>query len=159
MLNTAGQVIACLISPYVSYLRFRTILVIGYLVLGTLMAIVAILAYFELNTALVFVMMIFLFIFQATSGTYTWVYLGQVACDEGLSIASCVLWTCGLILTIYTNTMFTAMTPTGVFALFAGCTLVCWLVFSFTLKEIKGLSRDESQVIYSRHTTDITETP
>lgn len=122
------------------------------------MAIVAILAYFELNTVLVFVMMIFLFVFQATSGTYTWVYLGQVACDEGLSIASCVLWTFCLILTIYTNKMFTVMTATGVFAFFAGCTLMCWLVFSFTLKEIKGLSRDESQVIYSRQTTDITET-
>lgn len=75
-MNALAQVIACLCSPFVSYFSFRTIINGGLLVLSIAMGVIAILAYYEQNTILVFVMMIFLATFQATLGTYTWVYLG-----------------------------------------------------------------------------------
>ena len=63
VLNTTAQVLACLISPYVSYFNFRTIINIGFLLLAILMTVVAILAYFEENNALIFFMACFLAVF------------------------------------------------------------------------------------------------
>lgn len=52
------------------------IIVGGFFALAISMTGVAILAAVGANTVLVFVLMIFLFFFQATLGTYSWVYLG-----------------------------------------------------------------------------------
>lgn len=109
VLNMIAQVIACWLSPFVTYFSFRTIINRGFLALAISMTGVAVLAYLAYNTVLVFVLMLFLFFFQATLGTYSWVYLGQVACDEGLSIATGILWGCTLILSIWTNKMFEVM--------------------------------------------------
>ena len=76
MLNLVAQVIACWLSPFVTYFSFRMIIVGGFFALAISMTGVAILAAVGANTVLVFVLMIFLFFFQATLGTYSWVYLG-----------------------------------------------------------------------------------
>ena len=47
VINTTGQVIACIFSPLFSYFNFRTIINGGYLFLTITMTVVAILAYFE----------------------------------------------------------------------------------------------------------------
>lgn len=44
--------------------------------MGILMTIVSILASQKMDTLLVVFMMLFLFVFQLTLGTYSWVYLG-----------------------------------------------------------------------------------
>lgn len=141
-INNSFQAVACLVSPFVSYFSFRTIINIGFLLLAILMTVVAILAYFEENNALILFMACFLAVFQLTHGTYSWVYLGQVACDEGLSIATFVLWTFAMLISIYTGKMFDKMTSTGVFSFFAVCCYISWICFTILLRETKGLSRD-----------------
>jgi len=106
------------------------------------MTIVAVLAYEEQNTALVAVLMLFLATFQATLGTYSWVYLGQVACDEGLAIATFFLWFFTLILSICTQWMFDTFESWGTFTIFAVCSYCAAIFFFIMLRETKGQSRD-----------------
>ena len=94
-------------------------------------------------------MSFFTAIFQATQGTYTWVYVGQIACQESLSIATFVIWLGTLVLSIYTDKMFEVMTTEGVFGFFAAVCLISFTSFHFFLKEIKGLTRDECQRLYA----------
>ena len=136
--------LACLVSPYVSYFSFRFILVGGFLVMGISMAAVAGLAAAEANMILVVFLIIFLVFFQLTLGTYAWVYLGLVNCDEGLSMGTFILWCGCLILSIYTNKMFTNLGSAWTFAIFAAISLASFVFFFFFLKEAKGLSRDEA---------------
>lgn len=105
VLNVIAQVAGCIVSPFAAYFKFRTILNGGFGVMSVAMFVVTLLAYKELNTILVGLIMVFGFVFQVTVGTYSWVYLGQVACDEGLSIATFFLWFGVFILTIWTNKM------------------------------------------------------
>ena len=67
------------------------------------LGVIGILAAENMNTLLVVIMMVFLAVYQLTLGTYCWVYLGAVACDEGLSIGTGVIWFGVLILTVSTN--------------------------------------------------------
>ena len=113
------------------------------------MTVVAILAYFEKYNQLIFVMMVFLAGFQITLGTYTWVYLGQVASDEGLSVATFTLWLFVLVCAIWTGSVFEALTSTGTFALFASFCLLSFFGYKIFLRETKGLTRDEAQAIYA----------
>ena len=149
-INSTVQAIACLVSPYVAYFSFRLILNGGLLIMGLSMMVVAGLAQAEANNILVVFIVIFLVFFQLTMGTYAWVYLGQVNCDEGLSIGTLVLWTGALILTLYTNKMFDEIGKTGTFCIFGAISLVSFVFFFFMLRETKGLSRDEAQRLYAK---------
>lgn len=110
--------------------------------MATCMGVIGVLAIYQLNTLLVVVMMIFLAVYQLTLGAFVWVYLGAVACEEGLSIGSATVWGAVLILTISTNTMFDVMGNAGTFFFFSAGSAASALFFFFFLKEIKGISRD-----------------
>ena len=87
-------------------------------------------------------MMVFLACYQWTLGTYSWVYLPQVACDEGLSIGTCLLWMTVFIISLITNSMFDGLGSAGTFFFFAAGCFVSTLFFFVFLKETKGLTRD-----------------
>ena len=141
---------ACLTSPWIAYFKFRTIINGGFLIMGILMCIVGALALAEKNNALVIVMMLFLATYQWTLGTYAWTYLPQVACDEGLSLATTVLWVTVFAVSLGTGPLFDALGSAGTFFFFAACSLASAVFFFFFLKETKGLSREQTQVIYSK---------
>lgn len=99
-------------------------------------------------------MMLFLSGFQATLGTYIWVYLGQVACDEGLSIATFAIWSIVLVCAVWTSSIFQALTSTGTFALFAVCCFLSSFGYSIYLRETKGLTREQAQMVYASENDD-----
>ena len=99
--------------------------------MGLSMSVVAVLAAVEANKILVPFLVIFLMIFQLTIGTYLWVYLGLVVCDEGLSIYSLVLWTFCLVISLSTPSMFTGLGSSGTFILFACSSLVSALLLFY----------------------------
>ena len=113
------------------------------------MVVVVVLDFYDYNNWLIIVMTCFTAVFQATQGTFTWVYVGQIACEEGLSIGTFVIWLGVLMLSIYTNKMFEVMGSIGTFGFFAGTCFAFWIFLTIVLKEIKGLSREECQVLYS----------
>lgn len=137
-------------SPFVSYFSFRTIVNVGFLVMGLSMTVVAILSIENMNNALVGFMMVFLAVYQWTLGTYSWVYLPAVACDEGLSLGTGTLWLTVFIISLVTNSMFTGMGNAGTFFFFAAGSLASAVFFFIFLKEIKGLTREQSQKLYSK---------
>ena len=108
------------------------------------MGIVAVFSIEAMDTLLVLTMMIFLAVYQWTLGTYSWVYLPAVACDEGLSCGTSTLWFTIFVISLTTNSMFEGFGTAGTFFFFAGSSLLSGIFFFFFLKEIKGLSRDES---------------
>ena len=107
------------------------------------MIVIAVFAIEKMNTALVVFMMVFLATYQFTLGTFAWVYLGQVASDEGMSLGVGALWFFVLILAIITGDLFDALGNAGTFFLFAGFCLASAVLFFFFLRETKGLTRDE----------------
>ena len=117
--------------------------------MGLAMIGVAVLELESLDTLLVIAMMVFLAVYQWTLGTYSWVYLPAVACDEGLSLGTAVLWLTVFVISLTTNSMFSGLGSAGTFFFFAGGSLISALFFFIFLKETKGLSRDESQKLYS----------
>lgn len=141
-MNGAAQLIAVITSPVITYFSFRTIINGGFVVLSICMAVIGILAIEEMNTLLVVVMMIYLAVYQWTLGTYCWVYLGAVACEEGLSLGTATIWAGVLILTISTNTMFNVLGSAGVFFFFSAGSAASAVFFFFFLKETKGISRE-----------------
>jgi hypothetical protein len=149
VLNGAAQVFAASISTFLSGLKLRTIINGGFLLMCIFMIVIAVFAIEKMNTALVVFMMVFLATYQLTLGTFTWVYLGQVASDEGMSIGVGSLWFFVLILAITTNSLFNGLGNAGTFFLFASFCLASTVFFFFFLRETKGLTRDECQKLYS----------
>ena len=116
--------------------------------MGISLLAVAVFAMEDYNDVLVYMMMVYLAFYQWSLGTYTWVYLGAVACDEGLSMATFFTWC-----PIFPASMFDKLGSAGTFYFFSAGTLLCYVFFHFTLKETKGLTRDEAQVLYARGRT------
>ena len=141
--------LACVLSPLMTYFSFRTIINVGFLIMAISMFIISVLAAEGLNSVLVVFMMIFLFVFQITLGTYSWSYIGAVACDAGLSIGTFILWFWVLILSIFTGEMFDKMQSWGTFLFFGILCAFSTVFFCIQLREIKGLTRDQAQVVYS----------
>ena len=79
-----------------------------------------------------------------TLGPYTWVYLGAVACEEGLSLGGASIWGGIVILTVSTNSMFTKLGTVGTFSFFAAGGIASAVFFFFFLRETKGLTREET---------------
>ena len=134
----------------VTYFSFRTIVNGGFLILSVAMIILAVFDIEDLNTPLVVMMMVFLASYQATLGTYTWVYLGAVACEEGLSIGTGCIWGGVVLISLITPTLMDDLQTYGTFFLFAGGSLLSCVFFFFMLRETKGLTRDEAQLVYSK---------
>ena len=102
------------------------------------------------NTPLVVMMMVFLASYQFTLGTYTWVYLGAVTCEEALSLGTGCIWGGVVIISLVTPTLMDKLQTSGTFFLFAGGSLLSCIFFYFMLRETKGLTRDEAQVVYTK---------
>ena len=117
--------------------------------MGISMTVVAVLEIEKKDTLLICAMMIFLSVYQWTLGTYSWVYLPQVACDEGLSLGTATLWGTVFIISLTTNAMFDGLGSDGTFFFFAGGSLASAVFFYMFLKETKGLERDKCQKLYS----------
>ena len=106
-----------------------------------------ILAIFDIenySTLLVVTMMVFLASYQFTLGTYTWVYLGAVTCEEGLSMGTGCIWGGVVVISLITPTLMDKLETYGTFFLFAGGSLLSFVFFFFMLRETKGLTRDEA---------------
>merc|ERR1712083_207072 len=93
-------------------------------------------------------MMIDLFIYQTTLGTYTWVYIGQVAEEMAASLAIFTIWFFVFILALTTDSLFDGLGNQGTFWFFSGLTLVGGVLILITHKETKGLSDEEIKVLF-----------
>ena len=100
------------------------------------------------NNLVVVTMCIDLFFFQTTLGSFTWVYIGQVADEKQSAIVMGCLWFFTFILALTTDSLFTGLGNAGTFWLFSGLTLCGFFVFMCTIKETKGLTDDEIKNLF-----------
>ena len=128
VLNGAVQVFAAATSFILGRFKLRMIINGGLAIMGVSLLAIAIFAMYDFNDLLVYMMLVYLAVYQYTLGTYTWVYLGAVACDEGLSLATFFQW-CPFI----PASMFDKLGSSGTFFFFSGGTMLAFLFFHFML--------------------------
>lgn len=84
---------------------------------------------------MVLVSMIFMIItYQITLGSYFFVYVSQIAIETQNSVATFVLWTCVLILSLTTGAIISGLGIAGTFASFGIITLLGGIYFVYGLK-------------------------
>ena len=116
--------------------------------MGVLLFLIGLFAMLEMNTLVVVCMMIDLFIYGTTMGTYTWVYIGQVAEEKSASLAIFTLWFFVFVLALTTDTLFNSLGNQGTFWLFSGLTFIGAILIMITHKETKGLTDEEIKLLY-----------
>lgn len=87
--------------------------------------------------------------YQATQGSYFWFYVAAVCVETANSIATMVLW--GIVLMFATcSTLFLdGLGNEGTFYLFAGLCFLGSLTFCIVMQEIKGMTKEQQQTLYS----------
>ena len=87
--------------------------------------------------------------YQATQGSYFWFYVAAVACETANSIASMVLWGVVLMFAITSQSIIDGLGSEITFYIFSGTCIVGSLAFCVVMKEIKGMTKEQQQTIYS----------
>lgn len=98
----------------------------------------------------------FCFVFQASSGPVTWLYMAEVMQEKGLSIGTVLNWLFTLLMSFVTPTIKNAFGITGVGYLFIICgaiTVGASLFMLFVLKETKGKNLAERKALFSTKST------
>lgn len=99
-------------------------------------------------------LMAYFFIFNMTIAAITYAYVARTCEDAGCSLANMSLWLASLMMALLTQTLFTALTPSGTFILYGINCLICGLFCIFYLKEIAGLSPDKAKSLYRKNQTE-----
>ncbi len=151
-MNDSAQLVANALCPLLASVKLRTIILTGCVCMTLSMCATATFTLLEYNNLIIAGMMCFLASHRMSIGTFVWVYCGAVACEEALSISTAILWTSATIVSISTTKMFATLGSAGTFFLFAAFTACFGTFFFFSMKEIQGLTREESQLIYAKFT-------
>lgn len=108
--------------------------------MGSLLLCVAIFSRTKADTLLIICMTLFMFIYQGLIGNLFWPYVSSVVQTEaGFSLASLSIWSGVLFMSVATNALMESLGITTLFLIFAGITFTGGLIFTFCLKEIKGV--------------------
>lgn len=95
--------------------------------------------------------MLFVCAFEFGPGPVTWLYMGEIMNDKGLSVAAAMNWTLVLIIGLCTpSLMNSAMGSPGTFLLFGGFNVLGTILIMTFMKETKGLSDFEVRQLYRR---------
>lgn len=77
--------------------------------------------------------------YQATIGSYYFVYVSQVATETQNSVAVFTLWLMVFIFSLITGNMINGIGIVGTFSLFGAITLFGGVYFIYTMRSTKGL--------------------
>ena len=145
-----AQFVGCLIAPLLGLcMGMKPIFVGGQVAMGLAELGVAICIHNNGTTSTTIFILLFLMCYQATQGSYFWFYVAAVACDTANSIASMVLWGVVLIFATCGSLIINGLGTETTFYIFAGFCIVGALTFIFVMYEIKGLTKEEQQCLYS----------
>ena len=91
-------------------------------------------------------MMISLFIYSVTIGPYTWVYIGEVGNEKMQALG--LIFAQGIIQSLTINYMFDYFGENGTFWTFGGCCILAGVLMCIFMKETKGLTQEQTKVLY-----------
>ena len=124
-------------------------LITGYIIMCISMFLMAILAWIEQFVGFLIFMMIWMYVYQCTLGTVSWLYPSEVLVDAANGIA--VLTLNLMILLTSTTTQYIVESPIQAHGLFLiyGFVLLASLIISIKyMKETKGISKKAKKEIY-----------
>ena len=93
-------------------------------------------------------LLLHVFVFNVTIGSYFWNYVGQTAEASACGVASMTIFANSLFFGVTTQTIFQVLKPAGTFIGFGVCCLIAAIVCIWQLKEIKGLSVEHAKQVY-----------
>ena len=100
------------------------------------------------DLVLIFIL-IFFMSFQATSGSFFFTYVAEIAQDSGVSLANFTIFSFILMFAYITNSLIDGLGSGYTFMLFAIFNLAATVLMLFLLKDISGLSKEEIKTLYS----------
>ena len=102
-----------------------------------------------MNSGVLTMMCVFLFVYQNTSGQVGWLYAVETCTDISLGICLQALWGTVLLLSLTSETLMdSALQPQGVFYMFGVFSLFAFVFVYFFLDETKGLSEKQKKALY-----------
>jgi len=109
------------------------------------------------NTVTVACIMSFITLFEFSSGPITWLYMSEIMQDKALSIATVLNWCMNLVISIITPTIATPETIPYIFYSVSALTLFGSIFIAIFMKETKGLSQNQLEVLFVKHGAKIAE--
>ena len=150
-LTGVSQIIGVLIAPLLgAKLGLKTILVFGSGCCTVCMGLVAIFSTIDQSTLVLVFILLFLIAFQASQGSFFFTYVAEVAEDASVAWANFVLFTLILILSLVTQQLFDALGNDWAFGMFAFFNLFATITMQLVLKDISGMSKTESKLVYAK---------
>ena len=93
--------------------------------------------------------LLFLFVYQNSSGPIAYAYATETCCDAALGMCILTLYLTVLVLSLSTEPMMdSALQPQGVFFLFAILSLCAFFFLYFYLGETRGLTNEQKKSLY-----------
>ena len=129
--NVVGAVLGPMINKYVT---IRNMLIAGQFIMGTFLALIVVFQLAMVPLGILVSMIAFITSYQATIGSYYFVYVSQVTVETQNSFTVSVFWTVVLILSLTTSSIINGIKITGTFSLFAVATFLGGVYFIFALK-------------------------
>ena len=104
-----------------------------------------------MNSGVVSMILLFLVVYQNTSGPVTWLYTAETTIDSALGICLLTLWGTATVLTLICPPLMSAdfLGPNNVFFIFSGISFFAMIFMIFYIKETKGLTDYEKKALFT----------
>ena len=116
------------------YLSIKNLFLIGEMCMFIELALVSVFQAIDLPYCLLACIMLFMFTYQSTLGSYYFVYITQVGNPSVNTIGVFFIWFWVLIISLITPPMITSLGVTVTFAVFSGCAFAGGVYFWFFMK-------------------------
>ena len=129
----------------------RTLLIAGHLGIAVVHAAVAIFNIYEINLGVVTMILLFIFVYQNTSGPVAWVYASETTIDAGMGICLLTLWGTVLVLSIVCPIIMDpeSLGPNGTFFILSGLSVFGCIYVILFIKETFSLSDREKKILFT----------
>ena len=128
----------------------RTILLIGHTGMLIFLTALGVSAIYDLNLWIKIFTVCYLFFFNPSIGTISWIIGAEVLNSKGMAFSTSITWPLTIMFSLYTNQGFKLLTAEGVYFLFAVFQIFSILFCYFMLKETKGLPKEQCQRLYMK---------
>jgi len=129
----------------------RTLLIWGHILIVILHAFIGIFNNRGNNAGVLAMVLIFIFVYQNTSGPVTWVYAAETTTDAGLGIGLFTLWITVFILTLISPMLMgrNSLGASNVFFIYSILSLLGAIYSYFIIKETQGLTDKEKKNLFT----------
>jgi len=150
MVGVVNLVSSLISTQTVKFFGRRTLVIWGHAGIAVVHFMVAYFHNTGNNNGMLAMILLFLFVYQNTSGPVAWLYAAETTIDVALGICLLTLWGTVFCLSLATPVLMNkdSLGSSGVFNLFGGLSIVGCIYVLVVFKESKGLSDKEKKSLY-----------